>query len=579
MSEVTGTFFEGVNPAVPKIILVALNASYSHTNLAVRYLQQIALESGLETQIKEYTINDQINRIVDELIELAPDVLGFSCYIWNYEILIKVVERVKLACSDIQIMLGGPQVIDCNQEWMRLHSAVDLVMVGEGEIAFREWCQQYILANGKYEPIDGIWTQSSEVNIINNYVNRKRGVFGHAYENKEDLSNRLAYYETSRGCAYRCSYCLSSLDKRVRYRDMVTVKKDLAQLASSGAKTIKLVDRTFNLQEARAREIIDFWCSLPTASCLHCEIVAEIMSDEMLEYLAELPGGRLQFEIGVQSTNPQSLKAVNRRMNWVRTEQVIRKLLAGGNIHIHLDLLVGLPYEDFNSLRNSFNNVYSLQPHHLQLGMLKILPGTQMKTQAQELNYRYVSYPPYEIVSTPWLNAQEVVSMHQLAETMDKLYNGVELTRAHDELIAYFESPFDYWLRLAQLAWETGMFQSPQKLDNWAYLPVVLAQHRGGEQLAVIAEERIRFSLLQRERRYHFAQPFVDTSLTDKEYVAYRTSLEEKWPHLHGLSLKEIKRRVVIHRFSAIAALDGSGEINAFLYSDNGNSLVDHCSW
>ncbi|MGE5454583.1 MAG: DUF4080 domain-containing protein [Methylocystaceae bacterium] len=565
---------------MPDMVLVALNTSYSHTNLAIRYLKQVADELALETICKEFTINEQISKIADELIALNSRVLGLSCYIWNYEFALKLTERLKLACPGLIIIFGGPQMIDCNEKWMNEHPEVDLVMVGAGEETFRKWCIQYQNGENNYNDIPGLWQRTPEGYIINNYVNNEGAVvLGSAHQGGEDLKNRLVYYETSRGCAYQCSYCLSSLDKRVRYRDLAQVKTDLGELAISGVQTVKLVDRTFNLLEARAREIIDYWCSLPVECCLHCEIVADIISDTFIEYLSQVPAGRVQFEIGLQSTNMQALKAVNRRMDWPRVQQVIGRLLAAHNIHIHLDLLVGLPHEDLTSFSTSFNSVYQLHPQHLQLGMLKILPGTVMKQQADNLSYRYTSYPPYELVSNPWLTALEVVHLHHLAETIDKLYNQIDLLLPHQFLLALYPSAFDYWMELANLAWQSGLLSTPHKNEAWFFLPVLLAHRDWGESVAREVEERIQFCRLVHDRHYHFNQPFTDRALPDRDYKFYREMIIEKWSQLKELNFKDFKCQVVIHRLPSLVENPKAEGLMAFLYSTNSLKCVDYFSW
>jgi len=563
---------------VPEIVLVALNASYSHTNLAIRYLQQVTIESRLDSRIIEFTINDQVVRMADELIGLNPRVVGLSCYIWNSELILKVGERFKLACPQALVILGGPQVIDCDREWMEEHPWVDFVLVGEGEEAFRNWCYHYAKGDTNYEKVPGLWWRTSQGDIISNYVNKERGVLGLAYADNEDLANRLAYYETSRGCAYRCSYCLSSLDKRVHNRDLEIVFKDLKHLAHSGAKTVKLVDRTFNLQEKRARDIIDYWCSLPTECCLHGEMVADIISDDFLTYLASVPTGRLQFEIGIQSTNSRSLQAVNRKMDWQRVQEVIKKLVTADNIHIHLDLLVGLPYEDLLAFRQSFNDVYHLQPHHLQIGMLKILPGTQMKEQADAWAYQYASFSPYELVANPWLTAIEVVKLHHLAETVEKLHNHIKMVAAHELMLGLYPSAYDYWSELSELAWQSGLLQRAQKHDVWAFLPIALAQQHGDEVAAQV-EEQIHWALLMKERRYHFMPPFTDSALADLDFNQYHELIVAKWPHLQGLSLKEIKRQVVIHRLPSLVTEPDTEGLTAFLYPQTGTPCQGFFSW
>lgn len=560
------------------ILLVALNASYSHTNLAIRYLQKTALESKMQAEIIEFTINEQVVRMADELIALHPQVIGLSCYIWNYEMAMKVVERVKLAYPQILVILGGPQMIDCDREWMENHPLVDFVLVGEGETAFNQWCDCYRAKNHNYQQVANLWWRTLQGDIIYNYVNCERGVLGQGYANEENLEHRLVYYEASRGCAYRCTYCLSSLDKRVHYRDLEAVKSDLYQLAYKGTKTVKLVDRTFNLQEERARAIIDHWCSLAVDCCLHGEIVADIVSEEFADYLTTLPTGRLQFEIGVQSVNQRALQEVNRHTDWKRAKQVISKLLAADNIHIHLDLLVGLPYEDLSSFRTSFNEVYQLQPHYLQIGMLKVLPGTKMKEQSERFKYNYSSFPPYELISNPWLAAIEVVKLHHLADVIDRLYNHLNLRKVHTFLAAYFNTPFDYWMELANLAWLQGMLTMGQKNDIWAYLPVELAKQYN-QELAEVTEQYIHLALLEKERRYHFGAPFIDSGIADNDFIQYRETLIQQWPHLKDLSLKELKRQVTIHRLPALVKTDHAEGLVAFLYPREGTPCQGYFSW
>lgn len=549
------------------IALLGINASYSHSSLSLRCLRSAVSQLPIEVLLREYSINDPETRIADDLIDMHPEMLGMSAYIWNIDIVLRLAERVKLACPETLILLGGPEVVACDESWMRSHPYVDLVLPGEGENGFFKLCMA-LLRNTDWKEVPGLWWRTPRGDIIYNYVaiRPERELTSSPYLGfDEDFTNRLVYYETARGCPFRCAYCLSSREGSVRYKPMDLVRRDLAFLARSGTDTVKLVDRTFNINEKRAQEILDYWISLDSTCCLHVEMVADIMSQQFLNYLLKLPPGRVQTEIGIQSTNARALQAVNRRMDWERTKGVIQELVAAGNIHVHLDLLAGLPYEDMNSLRRSFNQVYELKPHHLQLGFLKVLPGTLMKRLADEMGYRYTGYSPYEIVATPWLTAHELVRLHRLAQTLDRIYNEHEEWAGLSYMERLYGDPFAMWLDIAAKAEEKGMFSRSFKLEYWLYLLVHTVMSRYGQEEADKVEDIIRFDILKQAKHYRMPPPFHDMPLPEERWHEVLPFLRKCWPELDFLSLKEMKKRVVIQGFDYPPGEKGPSWI-AFLY-------------
>jgi len=407
------------------LVLATLNSQYIHSNLALRYLAGVAREVGEHHLVMEFTINDSLDHVMHTIVRAQPQLLAFSCYIWNIEETLKLAQNLKKVLPSLTIVVGGPEVSFETVKLLQDNPFLDMAVRGEGEATFRE----LLLARrqgGDYRGIIGLtWRLGEDI-----FENPDR-------ELEEDLSRiplpygsnpvitdkRIVYYETSRGCPFNCSYCLSSTIRGVRYFPMDRVREEISALVAQGVQQIKFVDRSFNCHPRRTLELMRFLAELPGETNFHFEIVADALNDEMLELMAGVKPGRFQFEIGVQSTNPNTLARINRRQDLARMAQNIKLLVERRNIHIHLDLIVGLPEEDYHSLADSFNWVYNLQPDYFQLGFLKLLKGTAIREEAPRWDYVYKDYPPYEVLANRWLSYDEIGTLKIIDDLLHRYYN------------------------------------------------------------------------------------------------------------------------------------------------------------
>ena len=447
-----------------KILLTAINAKYIHSNLAVYSLRACAGEYRDQVEIAEFTINNQKDYILEQIYKKKPDVLCFSCYIWNLDYVESVSREFHKLCPEVPIWVGGPEVSYEVEAFLQTHPQITGVMIGEGEKTFREVCAYYS-NGGDLGKISGIAFQEKE----SAKEEAARVVFTPArepmdmssipfcYDTMEDFSNRIIYYESSRGCPFSCSYCLSSIDKKLRFRNIELVKKELQFFIDQKVPQIKFVDRTFNCNHAHAMAIWKFIKENDNGvTNFHFEISADLINEEELALISDMRTGLIQLEIGVQSTNQATIEEIHRTMKLDRLQEVVRKIQAGGNIHEHLDLIAGLPYEDYATFRNSFNEVYSWKPNQLQLGFLKVLKGSYMYDHQQEYEIIYHDQPPYEVLSTRWLSFSDVLRIKQVEEMLEVYYNSGQFEITMKLMEKLFDSAFDMFQELGTFYEEMG---------------------------------------------------------------------------------------------------------------------------
>lgn len=427
-------------------LLVAINAKYIHSNLAVYSLSAYAKSKKHQVNIKEYTINQQLDVIIRDIYMEKPDVIGFSCYIWNIEYVTKIVPEIKKLLPNCLITLGGPEVsYDIDKVFARLPDA-DVVIMGEGEIIFTNILDtlkdKTVHGTDELLSLPGLAINSPRtINPLNTYLNMDELPF--PYENINDFSNKVIYYESSRGCPYSCSYCLSSVDKRVRFRSLDLVKRELKFFIDAKVPQVKFVDRTFNCNKTRTAAIWQFILDNDNGiTNFHFEISADLITPEEIELLSKMRPGLVQLEIGVQTTNPDTLDAIHRKVDFNTLAKIVTKIHSFGNVHQHLDLIAGLPFEDYVSFSHSFNDVYRLKPEQLQLGFLKILSGSHMYHTAMEMNIKYTNYPPYEVISTPWLSYEDIQRLKGIEEMVEIYYNSGQFSATIAYIMRFFENPF-----------------------------------------------------------------------------------------------------------------------------------------
>ena len=443
---------------IAKVLLCTLNAKYIHTSLALRYLQTYCQSRAeFDIRIKEYTINQNTSDIMAEIYLNQPDVLGFSCYIWNIKQILELCTDYKKVAPGTVIVLGGPEVSYDTEQILSDNPCIDYVVRGEGEQTLKELL---LALNGDLprSTVTGIsYREGKQIhrNVDREWITNLDDIpFPYQDDELDRLGDRIVYYESSRGCPFHCSYCLSARSGGVRYLSLPRVKKDLAVMLGYNVREIKFVDRTFNCNEKRAIEMINFIALHRRKTKIHFEIDAGLFSDEMLDFLTTVPKDLFNFEIGIQSTFEPALIAVRRKQNWDRLSNNIKRIKAEDNIHLHLDLIAGLPGEDWENFTQSFNMVYNLQPDLLQLGFLKILKGTDLLQQCEVYDYIYQSGSPYQVLSNRDLQYEQIIALTHIEEILDKYYNSGDMPRTidyigqeiySDNIFRFYDEFSAYW--------------------------------------------------------------------------------------------------------------------------------------
>ena len=432
-----------------KILLVAINAKYIHSNLAVYCLKSYAAKRGIEVELTEYTINHRRDDILMDIYQRKPDVVAFSCYIWNLEFVQDIAADLYKVLPDLEIWGGGPEVSYDAEKFLAKHPEFRGIMKGEGERTFCELAGLYQIygkeAVNKLDECHGIVWRDPKGEISQGLPQAPISLdevpfIYEEYENMMPFENRILYYETSRGCPFSCSYCLSSIDKRVRLRSMELVEKELQFFLDHKVPQVKFVDRTFNAKKSHAMAI---WKHILEhdngVTNFHFEITADLLDEEELDLISRMRPGLIQLEIGVQSTNPDTIKAIRRKMDLDRLRYVVERINAGKNVHQHLDLIAGLPFEDYDSFGRSFNDVYSMEPEQFQLGFLKVLKGSYMHEKVPDYDLQYRGKAPYEVLSTKWLPYSDVLRLKGVEDMVEVYYNSRQFMRT----LKLFEQEFD----------------------------------------------------------------------------------------------------------------------------------------
>lgn len=435
-----------------KILLVAVNAKYIHSNLAIYYLKEYAKAYKEYIELAEYTINYRAEDILKGIYKSQPDIVAFSCYIWNIDIITEITVELKKVMPELKIWFGGPEVSYNAKECLETIDELDGITIGEGEQTFLELMESFIDNNKDLSQIKGIaYKTDDDIVITEDRESLTLDSVPFPYDDMEKLHNKIIYYESSRGCPFSCSYCLSSIDKRVRFRNTELVKKELQTFLDYKVAQVKFVDRTFNCNKNHAMEI---WTYIKDhdngITNFHFEISADLLDEEEIEFLKTLRPGQVQLEIGVQTTNLQTVEAIHRKMDLKKLATNVGRIREGRNIHQHLDLIAGLPYEDYNSFINSFNDVYSLKPDQLQLGFLKVLKGSYMEADSSNHGIVYQDRAPYEVLKTDLLSYDEILNLKGLCDMVEAYYNSGQFTYSMEFLNHYFKTPGDLYLSLSK---------------------------------------------------------------------------------------------------------------------------------
>lgn len=484
------------------VLLTAINAKYIHSNPAVYSLRAYACRYGdsrygEEIRIAEYTINQPFDEILMDIYKKHPDILCISCYLWNISCVEQLITEIPKILPDTKIWLGGPEVSYNGKEMLQTFPGLAGIMCGEGEKTFLELMEYYEAGHGvstniqthrkALGNIDGIIyreNDSSHETICQTAAREPLDLneIPFIYEHIEDFENRIVYYESSRGCPFSCSYCLSSIDKCLRFRDIGLVQRELQFFIEHKVPQIKFVDRTFNCRHDHAMAV---WTYIKEhdrgITNFHFEVAADLLNGEEIELIRSMRPGLIQLEIGVQSTNADTVREIRRKMDLEKVERntaAVRKLR---NVHQHLDLIAGLPFEDYSSFARSFDRVYSMKPDQLQLGFLKVLKGSHMHEKAQEYGLVYQSRPPYEVLSTKWLSYRDVIQLKKIEEMVEIYYNSGQFRYTMERLEQEFVSPFEMYSTLAGYYEENGLFEvSHSRIARYEILNRFLKKYMGG---------------------------------------------------------------------------------------------------
>ena len=442
-----------------KILIVACNARYIHSNLAVYYLHAYASDYADHIVLKEYTINQQKDDIMRDIYLEHPDVICVSCYIWNLSFVKELMADLIKILPGADFWAGGPEVSYDAEKFLTENSEFKGVMVGEGEETFKELAGYYVEKNPQdLKDMTGICYRDGDQIIHNGWRQiMDLSSIPFIYKDLSEFKNRIIYYESSRGCPFSCSYCLSSIDKKLRFRDTETVKKELQFFIDNKVPQVKFVDRTFNCKHDHAMAIWKYINEHDNGvTNFHFEISADLLREEELQEMSTMRPGLIQLEIGVQSTNPDTIKAIHRTMDFEKLKGIVDRIHSFGNIHQHLDLIAGLPYEDYDSFRHSFNDVYALKPQQLQLGFLKVLKGSHMMEMCREYGIVYKTQEPYEVLSTKWLDYDHVLKLKTVENMVEVYYNSGQFQNTLEYLENFFQDAFSIYERLGSFYMEKG---------------------------------------------------------------------------------------------------------------------------
>lgn len=444
-----------------KTVLVAINAKYIHSNLAVYSLRSYARTFGYEPELLEFTINQQKDQILKGIYEAKPDLLCFSCYIWNLSYVEEIIEDIKKILPKVTIWAGGPEVSYDAPQFLKRHPEVDGIMCAEGEKTLTELIRYYESEKSQGKSLDGIngivYQENRTIHQtpLRDIMNMDDLVF--PYEDLKDFEHKIIYYESSRGCPFSCSYCLSSIDKKLRFRSFSLVEKELEFFLAHKVPQVKFVDRTFNCKKSHAMAI---WTYIKEhdngITNFHFEVAADLLTEDEIALIQTMRPGLIQLEIGVQSTNEKTLAEIHRKTDFEEITRKVKAVQKGGNVHQHLDLIAGLPYENYESFGHSFNDVYALKPEQLQLGFLKVLKGSYMAEAAEGYGCVHKAKPPYEVLGTRWLSYEEILKLKGVEEMVEVYYNSGQFQKTIRAMEHLFETAFSMYEELADFYEKNG---------------------------------------------------------------------------------------------------------------------------
>lgn len=484
-----------------KILLAACNAKYIHSNLAVYDLKAYSSDYDEHVILREYTINQPKDEILKDIYSSGADVVCFSCYIWNISFVRELIRDLVKILPKTAFWAGGPEVSYDAEKFLTEMPEMTGVMVGEGEKTFHDLLEFYIDGKDSLEEISGIAYRTGDKIIHNGWRElMDLSAIPFVYEHLEKFENRIIYYESSRGCPFSCSYCLSSIDKKLRFRDLELVKKELQFFLDHRVPQVKFVDRTFNCKHEHAMTIWEYILEHDNGvTNFHFEISADLLREEEMELMSQMRPGLIQLEIGVQSTNPETIRAIHRHMDLKKLEHCVNRVHSFRNIHQHLDLIAGLPYEDYDTFHQSFNDVYQMKPDQLQLGFLKVLKGSLMQKEAEVYGIVYKEKEPYEVLSTNWLTYGEVLQLKMVESMVEVYYNSGQFWHTLEYLVPLEKDAFTFYEKLGSFYEKKGYSEiSHSRMRRYEILLEYLQEET--DVPTEVAAQKMLYDLYLREK-------------------------------------------------------------------------------
>ncbi len=544
-----------------KILLTTLNSKFIHSSLSIRYLKSYCENISPNLMVKEYTINQNTDFITGEIFKQDCDVVAFSCYIWNIENTLEIAERLKVVKPDIKIIFGGPEVSFDGVDILKQYSFIDFIIFGEGEQTFKELLIKLDNGDSDYIGVKGLIYRYHDSIIQNDDrpVTSNLDDIPSPFEgNLDEYKNRIVYYESSRGCPFNCKFCLSSTIKGVRFFSIDRVKRDLKLLIKAGVKQVKFVDRTFNAKKEYALEvmqhIIKEMKNNKRIINFHFEVTAHLLDKEILEFLKDVPEGLFQFEIGVQSTNPETIKSIDRNTDIERLREVVQIIRGYGNIHQHLDLIAGLPYEGFKTFKKSFDDVYNMEPDKLQLGFLKLLKGSDLRIKMDRYGFKFLNKPPYEVLENDYISYDEMLKLKLIEDLVEKYGNESNFRNSIRFIIKNnYNGPFDFYEDFS-IYWESNEYHTRAHSNNSLYKIIYDFYVSKISDNIEIFKEILKFDFIYNNKNPNLPEYLLETDRIDMKKKKHSFLKDEKniikyLPAFKGKTAKQIIKEVYFHKF------------------------------
>lgn len=532
-----------------KATLIGINSAYTHTNLAVYYLFNNSIPKGMEANIKQYNINMPKENVLDDLFSQKSDIYIFSCYIWNIEYILHIASSLKKITDSI-IIFGGSEVSFNAKDYFTKYDFIDYIVAGEGEEITLKLLSN--IQNKEEVNIQNVFDKNSkDYTYVKKHINFNDVIFPYKNVDMKEFENKIIYYESQRGCPYNCSYCLSELDKRLRFRDVDKVKEEIMFFINNDIPLVKFIDRTFNADNKRAKEIIRFILDNSKHTKFHFEVCANLLDDEIIELFQSAPNDMFQLEVGLQSINEYTIKEINRTTNTEKIGQNVTKLLKNDNVHIHLDLISGLPYEDMESFKKSFNYAYNLKPHMLQLGFLKVLHGTMMEKSKDKYDLKYNNFTPYEILSNKWMDYSDLSKLKNIEFLVDKYYNSNNFYNTLEYFVNKIsKNPYDFFETLSNYFTKNDLFKrSLSKEDLYEQLYYFLKEYDKDLAETLISYDYLSYMKIRKPNK-----DFIKNINTINKEQIFEIIKDKEFKNKYlkeyiNLSTKEIYKKINIFTF------------------------------